>query len=662
MTVPAGTTLWTPPATARQTTRLGRFLDGVQERTGRVLPDYESAWRWSVEELEEFWAEVWNWADVISHRPPERVLGRRDMPFAQWFPGATLNYAEHALRWPGASVRVHARSQTRAPTDLTGDELAELVGRAQQGLRAAGVGHGDRVVGYLPNIPEALVVHLAAAGLGAIWCSVPAEMGARSVLDRVSQLDPTLLVCVDGYRWGTKTVDRAEAVASVRAGLRPDLTVVQVPYLSSAAPPPAGALSWRQFTADSAPATYEPLPFDHPLVVLFSSGTTGLPKAIVHSHGGLLLEHAKALGLQMDIGEGDTGFWYTTTGWMVWNLLVSGLVVGATVVLFDGDPGWPDLSTQWVVAAETGATLFGTSAGYLAACSRAGLTPGADLDLSALREVTSSGSALTAAAAAWVYEAVGPDLLLASTSGGTDVCSGFVGGSPLSPVHAGEMSCRPLGVATESFDPNGKPLVGEPGELVVTEPMPSMPIGFWGDADGSRYTAAYFDTYPGIWRHGDWLVHTERDTWVVSGRSDATLNRGGVRLGTAEFYSVLDALPEVFDSVVLHLEDPDTAHGWLIVVVAAGATPAEGLPDRVRGALREQLSPRHSPDRVLVTSALSRNSNGKRLEVPLKRVVQGLPVGKAVDMGSLTDPDAFVAAAALVRSTLDLDERSVATR
>ena len=653
MTAPAvGTVLWRPPADARSTTRLGAFLDRVEERTGWLLPDYDAAWRWSVAELEEFWAQVWDWTQVLAHSPYDQVLGSRQMPLARWFPGATLNYAEHALRWPADQVRVHARSQTRTAQDLTGAQLGDLVGRAQQGLRAAGVRAGDRVVGYLPNIPEALVVHLAAAGLGAVWCSVPAEMGPRSVLDRVAQLEPSLLVCVDGYRWGDKTVDRAQAVAEVRAALGPGLTTVQVPYLDPHAPPPDGAIAWSQFTATAHAPSFEPVPFDHPLVVLFSSGTTGLPKAIVHSHGGLLLEHSKALGLQMDIGPGDIAFWYTTTGWMVWNLLVSGLVVGAAVVLLDGDPGWPELTSQWAVAADTGATLFGTSAGYLATCARAGLDPRAGLDLSALRQVTSSGSALSAAAGGWVYRALGPDVLLASTSGGTDVCSGFVGGSPLSPVYAGEMSCRPLGVATESFDPAGAPITGEPGELVVTEPMPSMPIGFWGDPDDLRYTAAYFDTYPGVWRHGDWLTHTERDTWVVTGRSDATLNRGGVRLGTAEFYSVLDGLADVADSVVLHLEDPDTAHGWLVVVVAAGPDPAPDLPARVRAALRAQLSPRHVPDHVLVTPALSRNSNGKRLEVPLKRIVQGAPLETAVDRGSLTDPDALTTVADLVRDAV----------
>jgi acetoacetyl-CoA synthetase len=640
--VEAGEVLWRPGTDAAKTSALGRFLSKAQSRTGHRFADYEAAWLWSVSDLDTFWQLVWEHAGIIAHDEPTAVLGRREMPFAQWFPGATLNYAEHALRDCGPAVRVKARSQTREPWDISGDELADLVGRAQRGLRALGVEAGDRVVGYLPNIPEALVTYLAAAGLGALWCSVPIEMGPRSVLDRVAQLDPAVLVCVDGYRWGERTVHRRDQVAEICDQLS-GVRVVEVPYLDARAEPPAGVTAWADFTRARNAPTFEALPFDHPLVVLFSSGTTGLPKAIVHGHGGLLLEHAKALSLQMDVGPGDVGFWYTTTGWMVWNILVSGLVVGAAVVLFDGDPAWPDLGTQWAVAAETRATLFGTSAGYLSACSRSDLRPGEVYDLAALRELTSSGSPLSATASEWVYDAVKHDVLLAPTSGGTDVCSGFVGGSSLTPVYAGEMSCRPLGVATESFDEFGKPLRGRPGELVVTLPMPSMPVAFWDDLDGSRYRAAYFDMYEGVWRHGDWIIHTERGTWVITGRSDATLNRGGVRLGTAEFYGVLDSLPRVADSVVVHLED-DAGHGSLIALIVSADARSEDLRTEIRSAIRDQLSPRHVPDAIVFVSALPRNSNGKRLEVPLKRAAQGVPIEQAIDLSALADPAAFVEA------------------
>ena len=639
MTVAPGTVLWTPPPDARRTSRLGRFLTTVEERTGRRFDTYEDAWRWSVESLEEFWAAVWEFGGIAAHRPYETVLERRTMPGARWFSGATLNYAEHALRRPPGEVRIRARGQTAPPRDLTGAELSTMVGRIQDGLRRAGVGRGDCVVGYLPNVPEAVAAHLAAAGLGAIWCSVPPEMGPRAVLDRVAQLDPAVLLCVDGYRWGAREISRRDAVAEVRRGLR--ALAVELPYLALS--PVADVLSWAEFTAVDAAPVFEPVPFDHPLVVLFSSGTTGLPKAILHSHGGLLLEHVKALGLQMDLGPGSTAFWYTTTGWMVWNLVVSALAVGAGIVLFDGDPAWPTLDAAWGVVAETGADFFGTSAGYLSACARAGLSPGREHDLRALRQITSSGSPLSATAAAWVYDAVADDLLLASTSGGTDVCSGFLGGSPLTPVYAGEMSCRPLGVATDSYDEAGHPVRGVPGELVVTLPMPSMPVGFHGDADGSRYRSAYFDTYPGVWRHGDWLVRTERDTWVITGRSDATLNRSGVRLGTAEFYAVLDALPGVTDSLVIHLEEQSA-----LVVALSGTADA----DAIRAALRSRLSPRHSPDLIVVVDRLARNANGKRLEVPTKRVLTGTPVERAVELGGLADPDAFLSTVDTIRSAL----------
>jgi acetoacetyl-CoA synthetase len=645
VTVAPGTVLWTPSPDARRTSLLGRFLAAVEERTGRRFDTYDDAWRWSVESLEDFWAAVWDFGGIVAHHPYAAVLDRRTMPGARWFTGATLNYAEHALIGPARETRIRARSQTRPPRDLTGTELSTMVGCVQEGLRRAGVGRGDRVVGYLPNIPEAVAAHLAAAGLGAVWCSVAPELGPRAVLDRVAQLEPAVLLCVDGYRWGARVVSRREAVAEVRQALHDGVVTVELPYLDEAATPVADVLSWAEFTSVEAAPVFEPVPFDHPLVVLFSSGTTGPPKAILHSHGGLLLEHVKALGLQMDLGPGSTAFWYTTTGWMVWNLVVSALVTGAATVLFDGDPAWPALDAAWAVVAETGADFFGTSAGYLSACARAGLAPGTEHDLRALRQIASSGSPLSAPAAAWVYSAVGKDLLLASTSGGTDVCSGFLGGSPITPVYAGEMTCRPLGVATDSYDDAGRPVRGVPGELVVTLPMPSMPVGFHGDADGSRYREAYFSTYPGVWRHGDWLVRTERDTWVITGRSDATLNRGGVRFGTAEFYAVLDVLPGVTDSLVIHMENPD-----VLVVALSGAPEIDA--DAVRAALRSRLSPRHAPDHVVVVDRLARNANGKRPEVPTKRVLGGTDVDRAVELASLDDPDAFLSTVDSLRSAL----------
>ncbi|MDQ1443328.1 MAG: acetoacetyl-CoA synthetase, partial [Acidimicrobiaceae bacterium] len=549
--------LWSPPPGIRRQSRIGAYLGWLEHR-GRSFASYDDLWRWSVEDLEGFWGSVWEFFGVSAHRPPGPMLAGDSMPGARWCPGVTLNYAEHALR-PGPDpgrVAVVAQSQSRGPVTWTVDELRDQVGRARRGLQRLGVGPGDRVAAYLPNIPETLAAFLATASLGAIWSSCAPEFGTRSVIDRFSQVSPAVLLCVDGYRYGAASVSRTAEVAAIREAL-PSLTAtVIVPYMAGAEAVP-DAVSWSWLVGEAAPLEFTPVPFDHPLYVLYSSGTTGLPKPIVHGHGGILLEHLKALALHADLGAGDRFFWFTTTGWMMWNLLVSGLLVESAVVLFDGNPGYPDLSALWRLAEETGTTYFGVSAPFLMSCRKAGVVPSSVARLGALRGVGSTGSPLPAEGFRWVYTSVGSDLLLASVSGGTDVCTAFVGGCPLVPVYAGEISCRYLGAAVAAFSASGAPCgVGEQGELVVTRPMPSMPVGFWGDEDGARYQAAYFDEYPGVWRHGDWITFTERGTCVISGRSDATLNRGGVRVGTAEFYSVVESLPEVADSLVVHLEDP----------------------------------------------------------------------------------------------------------
>lgn len=627
--------------------RGGRFLLGIEKKTGRTFADYEDAWQWSVDHLEEFWAQVWNEFDIIAHTPYAAVLGDQRMPGAEWFPGATLNYTEHivrAVRERSDELMVQSRSQTNGSVEWTGARFLEEIGRIQRGLIRLGVKQGDRVAGYLPNIPETLAAYLATTALGAIWCSVASEMGSKGVLDRITQLEPTLVLAVDGYRWGEKEVSRAAELGAIRQAL-PDATTVLLPYLDPGCAIPEGVVPYADLTAEPSEITFAAVPFDHPLTVLFSSGTTGRPKAIVHSHGGLLLEHFKSLALHMDLGPEDKAFWFTTTGWMVWTLMVSSLLTGTALVLEDGDPSWPAADgewSQWAVAAETGATFLGTGAAYLASCAHSDMNPGEKWDLSRLREIAPSGSPLAADVAGWVYEKVNPTLLLAPTSGGTDVCSAFVGGSPLVSVYAGEMSCRPLGIAVDSLDPDGRPLWEAPGELVVSKPMPSMPVFFWGDENHERYRDSYFTMYPGRWRHGDWLVRTERDTWVITGRSDATLNRGGVRLGTAEFYAVLDAIPEISDSMILHFED-GSGMGKLVLalVPAPGCAVDEAtLEADVRRTLRTELSPRHVPDHVVLVPSVPRNSTGKRLEIPLKRTVQGA-AGDAVDLGVVVNPEDF---------------------
>ncbi len=568
------------------------------------------------------------------------------MPGVSWFPGGTLNYTEHALAPAAADpdgVAVVARSQTRGPSELTWAELAAQVGAAAEGLRRLGVGAGDRVVAYAPNIPETLVAFLAAASLGAVWASCAPEFGRRAVIDRFAQIEPVVLVAIDGYRYGSRTIDRRDEVGAIASALPTLRSVVTIGYLDEAAHPPAlpngvSAVSWTELVADGPPAA-EPHPVSaaHPLYVLFSSGTTGVPKAIVHGHGGIVAEHLKVLRLHQDVGPGERFFWFTTTGWMMWNYLVSGLLTGATIVLFDGDPAAPTLDTLWDVAAETGITVFGVSAPFLMACRKAGVRP----PRSRLRWVGSTGAPLPAAGFRWVHEHVG--VPVSSISGGTDVCTAFVGSSPLVPVRAGEISCRMLGCAVEAFTPDGWPCPpGVTGELVLTAPMPSMPVGFWGDDDGARYRAAYFDEFPGVWRHGDWVTFTDDGACVISGRSDATLNRGGVRLGTSDFYAVVEGFEEIVDSLVVHLEDGrDDGDGGrlvLFVALAPGVSLDDDLATRIGAALRRDLSPRHVPDAIEAVPVVPRTLSGKKLEVPVKRILSGVAPDEAASRESLADP------------------------
>jgi acetoacetyl-CoA synthetase len=636
--------LWTPPPDVLETSRIGRYLRWLEETRGLRFADYDALWRWSTTDLEAFWRSVWEHFEVVAHTPPAATLVHPAMPGARWFPGATLNYAEHVLRMPGLAdddPAVIAQSQTRAAVTLTAADLREQVRRARAGLERLGVKHGDRVAAYAPNIPETYVLMLATASLGAVFSSCAPEFGTRSVTDRWQQIEPTVLVTVDGYRYGDKPVDRRAEVAAIRAALPSVVHQVDIPYLQGTA---GGDLTWADLTADTAqPLAFDPVPFDHPLYVLYSSGTTGLPKPIVHGHGGILVEHLKMLALHHDLGPGDRFFWFTTTGWMMWNFLASGPAVGAAIVLFDGNPAAPDIDTLWALAEETGTTYFGTSAPFLLACRKAGRAPGEAHDLSRLRGLGSTGAPLPPEGFTWVYGNVSRTLQLQSLSGGTDVCTGFVGGVPLLPVRAGEIACRCLGAKVEARSADGTPVIGRLGELVITAPMPSMPVGFWNDADGSRYRAAYFDLYPGVWRHGDWITINEHGGCVITGRSDATLNRGGVRLGTAEFYSVVEGLPEVADALVVHLEDREGGAGELLLFVV----PAEGvaLDDAVRATivkeLRTALSPRHVPDAIYAIKAVPRTLSGKKLEVPVKKILSGTAVDEAAAKGALANPESL---------------------
>jgi acetoacetyl-CoA synthetase len=641
--------LWTPPADARATSRIGRFLDWLERERGLRFADYHAAWQWSVDDLDGFWSALVEHLGVISSAPMGPALADATMPGARWFPGARLNWAEHALRLEGRQpddVILVARSQSRERMTLTVDELRDLVSRVRAGLERLGIGPADRVAAFLPNVPEAVAGLLATASLGATWSSCAPEFGTRSVIDRFGQIEPAVLLTINGYRYGDRVVDKTDEVAAIRAALPSLRATVELPYLGSAGHIP-DAVSWDELVADATELDFAQVPFDHPLFVLYSSGTTGLPKPIVHGHGGILLEHLKLLALQHDLGPEDRFFWFTTTGWMMWPYLVSGLLAGATIVLFDGSPAHPNLSALWRMAAEEEITYFGTSAPYLMSCRKAGLQPARDHDLSRVRAIGSTGAPLPADGFRWVYEAFGPSVHLESVSGGTDLCTAFVGASPLVPVWEGEISCRHLGSPIEAFAPDGRSLVGKQGELVITGPMPSMPVSFWNDPDGSRYRSAYFDEFAGVWRHGDWITITDRGSCVISGRSDATLNRGGVRIGTAEFYAVVEAIPEVADSVVVHLEETDEL--LLFVALREARSLDPDLARRIRQELRDNLSPRHVPDRILAVPGVPRTLSGKKLEVPIKRILSGTPPDAAASRGSLANPEALDAFADLAR-------------
>ncbi|MEV7615858.1 acetoacetate--CoA ligase [Streptomyces sp. NPDC089799] len=650
--------LWTPGPERIASARITAFQAWAAEHHGAPADGgYAALHRWSVDELPAFWQAVAEWFDVRFATPPTQVLADRSMPGAQWFPGATLNYAEHALRAAGDPARAGTPAllhvdETHDPVPVTWAELRRQVGSLAAELRALGVRPGDRISGYLPNIPEAVVALLATAAVGGVWTSCAPDFGARSVLDRFQQVEPVVLFTVDGYRYGGKEHDRRDTVAELRSELPTLRAVVHIPLLGT--PAPEGTLEWSALTSSDTEPVFEQVPFDHPLWVLYSSGTTGLPKAIVQSQGGILLEHLKQIGLHCDLGPEDRFFWYTSTGWMMWNFLVSGLLTGTTVVLYDGSPGYPDTAAQWRIAERTRATLYGTSAAYVMACKKAEVHPGRDFDLSAVKCVATTGSPLPPDGFRWLHDAFAEgamDLWIASVSGGTDVCSCFAGAVPTLPVHIGELQAACLGTDLQSWDPSGKPLTGEVGELIVTNPMPSMPIRFWNDPDGSRYRDSYFEMFPGAWRHGDWITITDHGSVIIHGRSDSTLNRQGVRMGSADIYEAVERLPEIKESLVIGLEEPNGGY-WmpLFVHLAPGATLDDALRDRIKSTIRAELSPRHVPDEVIEVPGIPHTLTGKRIEVPVKRLLQGTPLEKAVNPGSVDNLDLLRFYAELART------------
>ncbi len=649
-----GRLLWQPSTERLRNANLRYYREWLARQSGLTFDSYEGLWQWSVTEVEAFWRSQWAFFEIMADVPaattPLQVMERRGMPGASWFPGTQLNYAEHVFRNHTQSYpAIQALSETRGIdqiTTLSWDALRAQVQSIAAALRAMGVQRGDCVVGYLPNIPEAVIAFLACASIGAIWSSCSPDLGAASVIDRFRQIAPKVMFVVDGYRYNGKVFDRRETVTELIHQLTSLESVIHVPYLLDETAQVDSRMVanyvWPNLLAQPGELAFERVPFDHPLWVVYSSGTTGLPKPIVQSQGGILLEHLKAITFHCDIKPGERMFWFTTTGWMMWNFLVGALQAGATIQLYDGSPGLENMNVLWRFAHEARTNLFGTSAAYITACMKAGIEPGKQFDLSALHGIGSTGSPLSIDGFAWIYAHIKQDVWLAPISGGTDVCTAFVGGCPTLPVYAGEMQCRYLGAAVQAFDEHGQVVQDGVGELVVTQPMPSMPIYFWNDPDMQRYRESYFEMYEGVWRHGDWVRITPRGGVVIYGRSDSTINRQGVRIGTSELYRIVETVPEVLDSLVIDLEMLGrTSYMPLFVVLREGSVLDDGLCDKIRQAIRTGLSARQVPDAIFEIAEVPRTLNGKKLEVPVKKILLGQPMEKAVNLGSVVNPAAL---------------------
>ncbi|MEU6305709.1 acetoacetate--CoA ligase [Streptomyces chartreusis] len=653
--------LWSPGRRETRDSNVASFLRWLGTHRELHFKDYAELWRWSSTDLPGFWSAVWEFYGLDAVSGYDEVLADASMPGAGWFPGARLNFAERCFaNATSARPALVFVDEGGAPVEISWEELRRQVADVAAALRQMGVEPGDCVAGWLPNLPQTVVALLATASLGAVWTVCSPDFGTPSVLARLRQARPVVLVAADGYRYGSRQYDKRPVVAELVEGLPSVRHVLAVGHLFPAPEEPWSRRedveqhSWSSLPAAEGPPEFADVPFDHPLWILWSSGTTGVPKGIVQGHGGIVVELLKALGLGADLRAEDRYLFVTSTSWMVWNFLVGGLLHGSTVVLHDGSPTFPDVNGAWRIAELTGATMVGVGAAYLVAGEKAGAHPAAELDLGAVRSILQTGSSLPPGTWHWVHDRLTPGVWLQSICGGTDVCSVLAGGSPLLPVRAGRIQCPSLGVALAAWDPDGQPLTGEQGELVLTSPLPSMPLHFVDDPDGTRYRNSYFDTYPGVWRHGDWVtVHTDLSV-VVAGRSDSTLNRMGVRMGSADLYAVVEELPEVADSLVVGVERPDGGYFMpLFVVPSDGTALDDALRDRIKAAVRRRLSPRHVPDVILPIAAVPRTLTGKKLEVPVKRILQGARVEDVSSSGAVTHPEMLTWFAEFARRTAE---------
>lgn len=646
-TVSEGTILWEPSREFLAQTNMKRYMEWLKEKRGLDFDAYGPLWEWSVTSIEEFWASIWEFFEVKASKPYTQVVSERKMPGARWFLGSELNLAERVFSFMSPSrPAIIFKRELQPLVEISWEELYQRVSSLAATMREMGVKRGDRIVAYMPNIPEAAVSFLASASIGAIWSSCSPDFGSRSVVDRFKQIEPKILIATDGYTYGGKTFDRRPVISELQGALETLERTVLIPYMDKEVVSPEGlkdVLPWNEIQKeDGGTLVFEQVPFGHPLWVVYSSGTTGLPKALVQSQGGILIEQLKFLGLHVDLRPEDRFFWFSTTGWIMWNIVMSALLHGSTVLLFDGNPGYPNMDVLWEFAEQSRMTVFGTAAAFLTACMRSGMEPSKAHELSSLKGVGSTGSPLAPEGFQWVYENVKEDLLLGSTSGGTDVATGFLGACPVEPVRAGELQCRCLGVKAEAFDEKGNTLIDEVGELVITEPMPSMPLYLWNDPEDQRYRESYFDIYPGVWRHGDWVKITPHGSGVIYGRSDSTINRLGIRMGSSEIYSAVEDLPEVLDSLVLGYEPPGGGYYMpLFVVLKEGLDLDDALKGKINKKIRDTLSPRHIPDDIFSVPDVPRTLNNKKLEVPVKKILMGTPVEEAVNIDSMSNPEAI---------------------